>query len=92
MLTRTQNNSRHIFLADDDEDDRMFFSDALSEIDNSIVLTEAENGKELMEILHQPPNPMPEVVFLDINMPIQNGFQCLEEIRKDKNDLKKQLQ
>lgn len=88
MTTNSQNSLRHIFLADDDEDDRMLFSEALSEVDGSVLLTEAENGKDLMNKLYLPPNPLPEIVFLDINMPLQNGFQCLEEIRKDAKDLK----
>lgn len=87
MTLQNSNSLRHIFLADDDQDDRQMFSDALSEVDRNIILTEAENGIELMSILQLPPNPLPDIVFLDLNMPKRGGLECLEEIRS-KGDLK----
>jgi len=75
--------SKNIFLADDDEDDRLFFEEALKEVCNDAILTVAEDGDELMEILHRPPVPMPDVIFLDLNMPKKNGFECLAEIKKN---------
>jgi len=77
--------SKNIFLADDDEDDRLFFEEALKEVCDDAVLTVAENGDELMEILYRPPVPMPDVIFLDLNMPKKNGFECLAEIKRNGN-------
>lgn len=77
--------SKNIFLADDDEDDRLFFEEALKEVCNDAILTVAEDGDELMEILYRPPVPMPDVIFLDLNMPKKNGFECLAEIKKNGN-------
>ncbi|TGD57899.1 response regulator [Flavobacterium humi] len=88
MITQDQNFQRNIYLVDDDEDDRAMFADALTEVDGTVVLTQAENGKQLMDMLQVQPNPMPEVVLLDINMPMKNGFECLEEIRTHEGDLK----
>lgn len=88
MITQSQIFPKNIFLADDDDDDRLLFVEALSEIDNSVSLTIAEDGKQLMDILHAKPNPLPDVLFLDINMPRKNGFECLEEIRKHNDNLK----
>lgn len=88
MVVQDGNNKRHIFMADDDEDDRSLFAEALQEIDSSIVLTQAENGKQLMDILSSPSNPMPDIVFIDINMPKLNGFECLEKIRNQNGNLK----
>ena len=75
--------SKNVYLADDDEDDRSFFQDALNEVCRDTNLTIAKNGLELMDILDKPPVPMPDVIFLDLNMPAKNGFQCLEEIKKN---------
>lgn len=88
MITQSQTPIRNIFLADDDDDDRLLFVEALNEIDNSVSLTIAEDGKQLMDILNTSPNTLPDVVFLDVNMPKKNGFECLEEIRKQNNNLR----
>ncbi|GAA0879662.1 response regulator [Algoriphagus jejuensis] len=72
----------NIFLADDDADDRLFFEDALKELAIPTELTLSRNGLELMSNLetltHHPP---PHVIFLDLNMPLKDGLQCLQEIR-----------
>lgn len=88
MLQQIHDSSRRIFLADDDDDDRSLFAEALSEIDSSIVLTEVLDGKQLIEALTVSKQPLPEFVFIDINMPVQDGLECLEAIRKKEGDLK----
>ena len=73
---------KNIFLADDDADDRIFFEDALKQVTIPTQLTLSSDGLELMsnlETVIEPPPP--DVIFLDLNMPRKNGFQCLEEIR-----------
>ena len=87
MIIQEQNSQKHIYLADDDNDDRAIFADALKQVDNSIILTQAEDGEQLMEILYVPPTPLPNIIFLDLNMPKRNGFECLKEIRNHQ-DLK----
>ncbi|GBF20405.1 response regulator rcp1 [Arenibacter sp. NBRC 103722] len=71
----------NIALADDDEDDRTLFKKAMSEIKIKTKLSLFNNGKELMDYLTLPNVILPEIVFLDLNMPIKNGMQCLNEIR-----------
>ena len=88
MSLERQNSQRYIYLADDDEDDRDLFVDALREVDPSVILTQAEDGVQLMEILSTIKDPLPEILFLDINMPRKNGFECLEEIRKKEGSVK----
>lgn len=72
---------KNIILAEDDEDDQMFFRDALQEISNEINLHINDNGEELMSALTKECSLIPDIIFLDLNMPIKDGFTCLQEIR-----------
>lgn len=74
---------KNIFLSDDDADDCMLFSEALQELysEGEARLTIANDGVKLMEVLDKTVPPPPEVIFLDLNMPRKNGFECLQEIR-----------
>lgn len=73
----------HILLADDDEDDRELFTDALRELYSPIKLTTAKNGVDLMRLLETWKGTLPDVIFLDLNMPLKNGFECLDEIKAE---------
>lgn len=73
---------RNIFLTDDDMDDCSLFSEALFELHAEAKLTISNDGVKLMEVLDETVPPTPEVIFLDLNMPLKNGFECLEEIRQ----------
>lgn len=75
------NNFLNIILADDDEDDRLLFREALDEIALQTRLSLFKHGQELLDYLFQPQTEPPNVVFLDLNMPIKDGMQCLREIR-----------
>ncbi len=71
----------HIVLADDDKDDCMLFEDALLQLNKDSKLTISSDGQELIEMLKENVPPPPDVIFLDINMPRKNGFECLDAIR-----------
>ncbi len=73
----------HILLADDDDDDRLFFKEAIDEVKVKTVVTMVNDGVELMDFLHKPNIHLPNLVFLDLNMPRKNGMQCLNEIRSN---------
>jgi len=70
-----------VLLADDDEDDRIFFREALEEIPLATSLHAVKDGVELMNVLHPEQRNIPDVIFLDLNMPGRNGKECLGEIR-----------
>lgn len=74
---------KHILLADDDDDDRLLFMDVLSEYSKETKLTFAHNGEHLMNILYS--GTLPDVLFLDLNMPLKNGMECLDEIRNSRS-------
>lgn len=70
-----------VYLADDDSDDRTFFSDALKEIPIKTEILEFTNGVDLMSDLISGTNVPPDVIFLDLKMPLMDGFECLSDIR-----------
>lgn len=72
-----------ITLADDDEDDRLFFTDAFEELKINTVVNTVNNGKELLDYLNHPETILPNIIFLDLNMPILNGIDCLKEIKQN---------
>ncbi len=72
----------NIFLADDDPDDREIFLEVISEVVPHVNATIAKNGKELMLLLNEK-NVVPDIIFLDLNMPLMNGQECLVEIRNN---------
>ncbi len=72
----------HLLLADDDDDDRMFFKKAMDELPLECELTTVNDGQEVMDLLLNKTSPLPDLLFLDLNMPRKNGFECLSEIRQ----------
>jgi len=70
-----------VLLADDDDDDFDLFVEVIRDLSLKVILTRAENGDILMKILHE---RIPDMLFLDIQMPCKNGKECVKEIRADK--------
>ncbi len=73
----------HIILADDDEDDRMLFTDAFEEMKINTKVNTFNDGVELMNYLNSSNAVLPHVLFLDLNMPKKNGIECLYEIKNN---------
>lgn len=73
----------NICLADDDEDDRLFFKDAFGELKINTKVSTFNDGVELMDFLNHEDSVLPNVLFLDLNMPKKNGVECLLEIKKN---------
>lgn len=71
----------NILLADDDADDRMFFQDVLDELLINATLNVVCNGVELMKYLEKNIHQLPNVLFLDLNMPSKSGSECLSELK-----------
>lgn len=73
----------NITLAEDDNDDRLLFEEAIIELPINVELNTFSNGDELMEWLTNIDNKLPDVLFLDLNMPRKNGFATLGEIKRN---------
>lgn len=76
------NRSPLLFVVDDDLDDLMLFRDAIKEIDPLIEIDTADNGVEALKKLNAGLVREPDYIFIDLNMPLMNGIQCLQEIKK----------
>lgn len=74
-----------LLLADDDPDDCIFFKFALDEIRQPTQLTSVHDGEQLMLLLSDPAFQLPDVLFLDLNMPRKSGFECLSDIRMNQS-------
>ncbi len=72
-----------ILLADDDQDDHMLFGEALRGLPFLTQLSTANDGEELMRQLTEKPGPLPDLLFLDLNMPRKNGLECLQDIKQN---------
>lgn len=73
-----------IFYLDDDADDRFLFQEALSELSIDTEVTVLEDGEALLDLLENPP-PVPNLIFVDLNMPRKNGYQVLTEIKTNRS-------
>ncbi len=73
----------HILLADDDLDDCMLFEDVLRELFTKPWLSVVNDGRQLMNFLAGAVT-LPDILFLDLNMPLKNGYECVKEIRQSK--------
>ncbi len=73
---------RSVILVDDDSDDHLVFENALHEVNRTIKLFPVTNGLELMSPLG---NFVPDLLFLDLDMPYKNGLECLAEIKANKH-------
>jgi CheY-like chemotaxis protein len=73
----------NLLLADDDEDDCAFFKEALDELLLPVSLVTVNDGVQLMEALtNSLSSNLPDILFLDLNMPRKNGYECLTEIKE----------
>ena len=78
-----ENETLYILLADDDEGDRLLFTEALEELKMNLIVHAVNNGIELMDCLAIEDANLPHLIFLDLNMPRKNGLDCLKEIRSN---------
>ena len=77
--------SLDLLLADDDIDDCLLFKEALDELQVPANLTTVFNGEDLMQFLLAKKDALPDILFLDLNMPRKNGFECLSQIRSNED-------
>ncbi len=79
-----------ILMVDDDPDDRLLFKEACEEVRLRNPLQFLENGEQLVDYLKRRGNyaslegePYPGIILLDLNMPLKDGREALEEVKAD---------
>jgi len=80
--------NKTILMADDDIDDTEMFCEALEDLSEDIICHCAINGNEVIEILRNLAEK-PQLIFLDLNMPVMNGWECVKLLKED--DLHKDI-
>ncbi|HEY2648326.1 MAG TPA: response regulator, partial [Puia sp.] len=76
--------ARIVLCVDDDPDDRELIRNAIFKVDPSYTVAYATNGKEALQYLKRAgESDLPCLVILDINMPVMDGKQTLEEIKRN---------
>ena len=68
-------------LADDDYDEAELFNEALAGSNVSVDFHHVPNGQSIFQFLGSTLQRKPDIIFLDINMPEMNGWQCLTKLK-----------
>ena len=74
--------AKTLFIIDDDEDDQLFLNEAMKDLKIPFECYYANNGEAALKQLKEEIIPVPDFIFLDLNMPKLNGKECLIEIKK----------
>lgn len=72
-----------ILLADDDHDDAEIFADVLNDVHPHAKFFHAKNGIGVFEQIKSLEGRVPGIIFLDLNMPEMDGWQCLSILKRD---------
>jgi CheY-like chemotaxis protein len=79
-MINQEENSWDVVLAEDDKDDVLIFELAIEKARILINLRHAIDGDKLFLLLKE---AIPDIIFLDINMPCKDGVTCISEIRQN---------
>lgn len=85
MVELKETRERYLLYADDDEDDKAILVEMMRRINPGIDVVTTENGVQTIKFLEsiEDNQPLPCCIVLDMNMPIMNGTQTLETIKKN---------
>lgn len=87
--------SKRIYLVDDDYIFRTVSTVLLERELQAVEISEYENGLEVFNRLieiQDTPELLPDIMFLDINMPVMNGWELLEELKASLVEIQEKIQ
>lgn len=84
LLLTKSDKTIQILLADDDAVDRELFAEALKSTRVKHKLNEVGGGEEVFTHL-QSSIVKPDIIILDLNMPVKDGRETLKELKANKN-------
>ena len=77
------NHPKRVMLIDDAPDDQLFFRDAIQIVQPGLQCELTSSCQEAFRKLELP--PLPDYIFMDLNMPVMNGFECLVYLKNQEN-------
>jgi CheY-like chemotaxis protein len=83
MEIKTLEKQPLVFIADDDADDVFFVRSAIEQLKADIRVRHFQNGKQLIDVLNDCSEEQPDLVLLDLNMPILDGKETLRILRRN---------
>jgi CheY-like chemotaxis protein len=79
-IMKERNRIQHVLMADDDRDHALLFERLIRKEHPFMKISYVCDGEQLMHFLHL---HAVDILFLDLNMPCKNGYECLRDIRKE---------
>jgi CheY-like chemotaxis protein len=76
-----------VIITDDDLDDQEFLMTAIKQLDPNATIRTANDGLQLLDMLlkrnefQHTDQPLPDLIILDLNMPIIDGYDVLKQIK-----------
>jgi CheY-like chemotaxis protein len=83
FLGVTMPKQMNFLLVDDDSDDIALFEEILAEVDSAVGFQSAKDGQEALNLLRGGNADIPDLIFLDLNMPRMGGKECLAHLKND---------
>ena len=75
-------NNKIILIADDNDENRLVAKEILLSFNNTLKIIEAVDGKMVIDIMK---TKKVDILFIDLDMPILNGIETVQKLRKDKS-------
>ncbi|HYH16071.1 MAG TPA: response regulator [Flavisolibacter sp.] len=72
-----------MILVEDNEDERMFMKEGFTATGLYDIVAEASNGNEMLALFQKQSLSRPELVISDLNMPGKNGYDVIQDIKRD---------